>query len=100
MPPFNSIVQELLLNILGWLGENESSKRSSRVKMAIVKKERVHIPTKETNGEKKDFQNKLLIEFWNFIFKIKVSGKLQTRFLSMIKIIMPEKFQKVLSINY
>ena len=40
MPPFDVIVLELMINILGWLGETESTKKSARVKMAIVKKDK------------------------------------------------------------
>jgi DNA invertase Pin-like site-specific DNA recombinase len=35
--PFDEIVMDLITNILGWLGEEESIKRSSRIKMAVTK---------------------------------------------------------------
>lgn len=34
-PPFDEIIQELVLNLMGWLAEDESSKKSQRVKLAI-----------------------------------------------------------------
>ena len=37
--PFNEMVNELLINIFGWIGEEESTKKSKRVKMAVVKKD-------------------------------------------------------------
>lgn len=37
--PFNEIVQELLVNLMGWTAEDESTKKSNRIKMAVVKKE-------------------------------------------------------------
>lgn len=37
-PPFNDIMNELLLNILGWMAEDESNKKSDRVKAAVRKK--------------------------------------------------------------
>lgn len=35
--PFNEIVQDLMVSLMGWLSEEESSKKSSRVKMAVVR---------------------------------------------------------------
>jgi len=35
--PFNEIMFDLMLQIMGWLGEEESSKKSSRVKNAVRK---------------------------------------------------------------
>lgn len=32
--PFNEIIQELVLNLMGWLAEDESKKKSERVKIA------------------------------------------------------------------
>jgi DNA invertase Pin-like site-specific DNA recombinase len=37
-PPFNEIIHELLIQIMGWMAEDESKKKSDRVKMAIRKK--------------------------------------------------------------
>lgn len=37
-PPFNEIMFDLMLQIMGWLAEEESSKKSERVKAAIRKK--------------------------------------------------------------
>ncbi len=36
-PPFNEIVQDLMVSLMGWLSEEESTKKSSRVKMAVVR---------------------------------------------------------------
>ena len=36
MPPFNGIVLDMMISVLGWLGETESTKKSARVKMAVV----------------------------------------------------------------
>jgi len=35
--PFDEIIQELVLNLMGWLAEDESKKKSERVKSAIRK---------------------------------------------------------------
>jgi DNA invertase Pin-like site-specific DNA recombinase len=36
-PPFNDIMQDFLINIFGWLGQDESKKKSERVKLAVKK---------------------------------------------------------------
>ena len=36
--PFNEIVMDMVINLLGWIGEEESEKKSSRVKMAVKRK--------------------------------------------------------------
>ena len=35
--PFNEIVMDLLINFTGWIGEEESTKKGNRVKMAVVR---------------------------------------------------------------
>jgi DNA invertase Pin-like site-specific DNA recombinase len=35
--PFNDIMSDLLINLFGWLGQDESKKKSERVKMAVRK---------------------------------------------------------------
>ena len=37
--PFNDIMTQLMLQIMGWLAEDESNKKSDRVKMAVVRQE-------------------------------------------------------------
>lgn len=36
--PFNEIMYDLMLNLMGWLAEDESKKKSERVKLAVRKK--------------------------------------------------------------
>jgi DNA invertase Pin-like site-specific DNA recombinase len=48
--PFNEIMQELILNFMGWLAEDESLKKSGRVKNAVVREEGK--PTKSYKGNK------------------------------------------------
>ncbi|HED06258.1 MAG TPA: recombinase family protein [Ignavibacteria bacterium] len=36
--PFNEIMHELMLNLMGWLAEDESKKKSDRVKLAVRSK--------------------------------------------------------------
>lgn len=47
--PFNEIMHDLMLNLMGWLAEDESKKKSDRVKLAIRKKNGV---TKSYRGKK------------------------------------------------
>tara|TARA_R100000093_G_scaffold34998_1_gene18539 strand:+ start:4461 stop:5111 length:651 start_codon:yes stop_codon:yes gene_type:complete len=37
-PPFNDIMFDLMLQIMGWLAEEESNKKSERVKLAVSKR--------------------------------------------------------------
>jgi len=37
--PFNEIMHDLMLNLMGWLAEDESKRKSERVKLAVRKKE-------------------------------------------------------------
>jgi DNA invertase Pin-like site-specific DNA recombinase len=48
--PFDEIMQELFLNLLGWMAEDESTKKSQRVKLAVRKTEGK--PTKSYKGNK------------------------------------------------
>ena len=48
--PFNEIMHDLMLNLMGWLAEDESKKKSDRVKLAVRKKEGQ--PTKSYKGNK------------------------------------------------
>ncbi len=48
--PFNEIMHDLMLNLMGWLAEDESKKKSERVKLAVRKKEGK--PTKSYKGNK------------------------------------------------
>lgn len=48
--PFNEIVMDMVINLLGWIGEEESEKKSSRVKMAVKRK--VGEKTYSTYGKK------------------------------------------------
>jgi DNA invertase Pin-like site-specific DNA recombinase len=48
--PFDEIVSNLVLNLMGWLAEDESKKKSDRVKLAVRKREGK--PTKSYKGNK------------------------------------------------
>lgn len=45
--PFDEIMQELFLNLLGWMAEDESTKKSARVKAAVRR-----VPGKPTRSHK------------------------------------------------
>ena len=47
--PFNEIMHELMLNIMGWIAQDESDKKSQRVKAAIRKEDGI---TKSYKGNK------------------------------------------------
>lgn len=52
--PFNEIVHNLMLQVMGWLAEDESKKKSMRVKSAVVRKDKKGniIPTISYKGNK------------------------------------------------
>jgi len=54
-PPFDEIVIELLINITGWLGQEESSKKSNRVKMAVRKRNGLTLSYKGNRWGRKPF---------------------------------------------
>jgi len=37
--PFNEIVNDLLISVFGWIAEEESQKKSERIKLAVRKKD-------------------------------------------------------------
>ncbi len=45
-PPFNEIMFDFMLSIMGWLSEDESVKKSNRVKMAVRKNKEVTVSYK------------------------------------------------------
>jgi DNA invertase Pin-like site-specific DNA recombinase len=45
-PPFNEIVHDLMLQVMGWLAEDESKKKSERVKSAIRKEKGITVSYK------------------------------------------------------
>jgi DNA invertase Pin-like site-specific DNA recombinase len=49
MPPFNEIMHDMMLQIMGWIAQDESDRKSKRIKMAVRKKEGV---TKSYKGNK------------------------------------------------
>ena len=60
--PFNEIMHSLMLSIMGWLAQDESDKRSMRVKSAVRRDSGI---TKSRKGKKwgrKEVKNKKMIE--------------------------------------
>ena len=69
--PWNEIVYDLMVNIYGYIGEDESKKKSDRVKLAVRKKKGVTKSYKGNKwGRKAMHTNKI-----NRILKLKEEGK-------------------------
>jgi|SRR3972149_5156063 len=49
-PPFNEMMHSLMLQVMGWIAEEESTKKSQRVKISVRRKEGE--PTKSYKGNK------------------------------------------------
>lgn len=74
--PWNEIVFDLMIGVLGWLAEDESSKKSDRIKNAIVKRD--NRPTMSYKGNKwgrKEITNKKMITDILELKKQKLSNK-------------------------
>jgi len=63
-PPFNEIMFDLMLQIMGWLAEEESIKKSNRVKMSVNKINGVTVSHKGNKWGRKHFStlNSLYLE--------------------------------------
>lgn len=61
--PFDEIIKEIVLNLMGWLAEDESKKKSERVKLAVRRKEGKSTKSYKGNkwGRPKIHTNKLKI---------------------------------------
>lgn len=60
--PWNDILYDMMLNVMGWMAEDESKKKSDRIKNAIVKEEGK--PTVSYKGKRwgrKEIKNKKMI---------------------------------------
>ena len=69
--PFNEIMHGLMLQVMGWLSEEESIKKSERVKSAVRKKDNKTISYKGNKWGRKPIKTKRLIKD---IIKLKQQG--------------------------
>lgn len=70
--PFDEIVHDIMLQVMGWVAEDESSKKSERVKNAVRRKEGK--PTESYKGRKwgrKPISNSVILE----VLKLRKQGK-------------------------
>jgi DNA invertase Pin-like site-specific DNA recombinase len=69
--PFNEIMHDLMLNLMGWLSEDESKKKSERVKLAVRKAKNGQTKSYKGNkwGRKPVHTNKA-----NIVIKLKEEG--------------------------
>lgn len=75
-PPFDDIMHTLMLSIMGWLAEEESNKKSARVKAAVRKKNNVTVSHNGNKWGRKSIST----------FKKNIIRKLYAEGLSMRKI--------------
>lgn len=69
-PPFNEIMFDLMIQVMGWLSEDESRKKSNRVKMAIRKTEKGTISYKGKKWGRKPLSKQVV----NKILELHKSG--------------------------
>ena len=60
--PFDEIMQELFLNLLGWMAEDESTKKSGRVKAAVRKENGVTTSYKGNKWGRKSLTKQTIIK--------------------------------------
>jgi len=61
-PPFNEIVHSLMLQLMGWLSEDESKKKSDRVKASVRKKNGVTYTYKGNKWGRKAISKRVIKE--------------------------------------
>lgn len=69
--PFNEIMHGLMIQIMGWLAEEESSKKSDRVKLAVRKKEGITLSYKGNKWGRKNLPEEAI----NQINALHLQGK-------------------------
>jgi len=84
--PFNDIVFDMLINVIGWIGEDESKKKSGRIKNAVVRKEGDF--TKSYKGNK---WGRKPIPEWviRAVYLLNINGK-SLREISKTKLVSPD----------
>lgn len=83
--PWNEIVTDLLIQVFGWIAEEESNKKSKRVKAAIVKEEGI---TKSYKGNK--WGRKQMIPDEEKILELHKQGHSVRKIASLVKIKRPK----------
>ena len=69
--PFNEIVQDLMISLIGWLAEEECKKKSSRVKMAVKRNEKGTYSYKGNKWGRKAFSKQVV----NSVLELHKIGK-------------------------
>ncbi len=69
--PFGEMVYDMMLQIMGWMGEDESKKKSDRIKSAVRKKKGITISYKNNKWGRKSLSKKVIKE----IFEQHKTGK-------------------------
>ena len=65
--PFNEIMYDLMLNLMGWLAEDESKKKSERVKAAVRKKNGKTLSYKGKKWGRKEISTQLKNKIKNYV---------------------------------
>jgi DNA invertase Pin-like site-specific DNA recombinase len=71
--PFNEIMHSTMLQIMGWLAEDESNKKSDRIRLAVRKEDGK--PTKSYKGNKWGRKTILTDRLISDILKLRTEGK-------------------------
>jgi DNA invertase Pin-like site-specific DNA recombinase len=92
--PFNDIVLELLTSIFGWIGEEESTKKGARVRMAVVKsKDGITRSYKGSKWGRKRFPAQTI----NRVLEMAVAGKSIREIAGEVKVYDKNRNEKSIS---
>lgn len=81
-PPFDEIVSDLLISIFGWIGEEESQKKSERIKLAVKKKGKQTISYKGNKWGRKAFP----VQTINRVMELHEQRKTIRQIASLVKV--------------
>jgi len=80
--PFDEIVSELLISIFGWIGEEESQKKSERIKLAVKKKGKQTVSYKGNKWGRKAFP----LQTINRVMELHKQGKTVRQIASQVMV--------------
>lgn len=91
--PFDEIVSELMINIFGWIAEEESVKKSARIKMAVKKKESGTFSYKGNKWGRKGFPRQTI----NRVMELYMEGRSMREIAKLVKVYDQHKNERPIS---
>lgn len=92
-PPFDDIVKDLLINLFGWIAEEESQRRSSRIKLSIKKNEKGVFSYKGNKWGRKSFPKQTVTR----VLELYAEGKSIREIAALVTVYDKNKNEKKIS---